>query len=497
MQRFVVLFFAISYSITCFAQSINPGENEIYRESEVATIMITMNPADKTFMLDEANIHSNTYQTAQFRFINSLMDTTLTFNVGIRLRGNTSRGHPKKSFKIKFKEFGGEKFFDLKKFNLKAENNDPTFLRELLALQAFRKINAPAARAHHAEVYINDEYMGLYVNVEQIDDEFVQSRFDYDGGNLYKCYWSATLASDNDVYDNNLFELETNKELNDRSALANFIDVLNDTPYAEFEEAIESVFNVNGYLKVLAAEALTGHWDGYSYNQNNFYLYENDNTGLIEFIPYDVDNTFGMDWVNRDWATRDVLDWPKHGVPRPLTTKILSHDRYMNLYKAKLDAMLKGDFSETYFYPVLDSYKSLLHNSVSRDTYYPLTFGFTLSDFENGFSEKVADHAPYGLKPYVYARTTAARDQIGEIVGIEIDINRNFNVYPNPVTNRELYIESKVALKNIHIIDTMGNYQLFEIDQIESSKYRIIHNLSQGVYFLNTGSEIRKILVIQ
>ena len=80
------------------------------------------------------------------------------------------------------------------------------------------------------------------------------------------------------------------------------VDVLNHTPEAQFKEAIESVFNVESYLHYLAVEALVGHWDGYSYNKNNFYLYENDDTGLVEFIPYDVDNTFGIDWVGGDWG---------------------------------------------------------------------------------------------------------------------------------------------------------------------------------------------------
>ncbi|MEN8249890.1 MAG: CotH kinase family protein [Bacteroidota bacterium] len=495
MKRFIILALAYIFFLEGKAQTVNPGENEIYREGEIAIVKITMNPTDKAFMLDEANIWSDVYLPAQFRFINSLMDTTLSFNVGIRLRGNTSRSHPKKSFKLKFKEFGGEKFYDLKKFNLKAENNDPSMIRELMTLQTFRKANAPAARSHHAEVYINDEYMGLYLNVEQIDDEFVQARFFYDEGNLYKCSWGATLTTENAIYDNNLFELEINEDINDRSGLANFIQVLNNTPDADFEEAIESVFNVTSYLRVLAVEALTGHWDGYSFNQNNFYLYENNATGLIEFIPYDVDNTFGMDWVDRDWATRDVLDWPKHGEPRPLTKRILGRERYFYLYKAKLDALLNGDFSEAYFYPVFDSFKSMLDNSVLRDTYFPLTFGFTYTDFQSSYTEQVVDHAPYGLKPYVYTRTTTARDQVGEILGLETLEKGSVEVYPNPVSGGEFSIIVDRPLKLTRIIDAMGRVYSFKVEQRSSFIYKIEMDAPAGLYFLNIGESVHKILI--
>lgn len=43
-------------------------------------------------------------------------------------------------------------------------------------------------------------------------------------------------------------------------------------------------------------------WDGYIYNKNNFYLYHNTLTGKIEYLPYDVDNTFGIDWFGIDWS---------------------------------------------------------------------------------------------------------------------------------------------------------------------------------------------------
>jgi spore coat protein H len=187
MKNALFLVISLLFSASVFSQNVNPPKDEIYREDEVAVIRITMDPEDKAFLLDDANIWSDDYLSAAFQFKNSLIDTTLTFNVGIRLRGNTSRSQPKRSFKLKFKEFDGEKFYGYKKFNLKAVNNDPAMVRELLAMQTFRKANVPATRIHHSEVYINDEYMGIYLNVEQIDDEFAESRFGYDEGNLYKC----------------------------------------------------------------------------------------------------------------------------------------------------------------------------------------------------------------------------------------------------------------------------------------------------------------------
>lgn len=495
MKKHFFLVIALTLANYLMAQNVNPAADEIYREDEVAVITITMDPADKTFLLDDANIWSDIYLHAAFQFTNSLIDTALVEDVGIRLRGNTSRGQPKRSFKIKFKEFNGSKFFGYKKFNLKAENNDPTMVRELLTMQTFRQANVPAARTHHAKLYINDEYMGIYLNVEQIDDEFALSRFNYDKGNLYKCTWPATLEDDGQIFNNDTYELKTNKDLNDRSLLENFIKVLNNTPANDFEEAIENVFNVNSYLHYLAVEALTGHWDGYSYNKNNYYLYENNDTGLIEFIPYDVDNTFGIDWIGGDWGTHNVLDWAKKDEARPLTKRILAREEYLDQYKNILDQLLNGDFSEAYFFPVFDNFKSMLASSISTDTYFPLTFGFNFQDFENSYTQEVVAHAPYGLKPYITTRTSTAREQISTVTGLTNETYAHFSVYPNPSNSSSLFIFSDKSINNVLIKDVLGRQNNIKVISQSGNSYKLEFILTPGLYIINVDGYTEKFIV--
>jgi len=179
----------------------------------------------------------------------------------------------------------------------------------------------PAPRANHVQVYINDDYYGLYISVEHIDEEFIKSRFTYNDGNQYKCLWPANLnylGDDPDFYklqqgDRRVYELKINEELDDYTDIAHFIDVLNNTNQQNFECELDEVFNTYDYLKVIASEILFGHWDGYIYNQNNYYLYHNTVSEKFEFIPYDLDNTLGIDWLDRDWGSRNIYDWQQHG----------------------------------------------------------------------------------------------------------------------------------------------------------------------------------------
>lgn len=491
LRIFIFALVGVAFTLQSTAQDLNPGPRKIYREDEIAIVRIAMNQADKEWMLAEENRWSNIYQTAIFSFQNSDMDTTLAFDVGIRLRGNTSRNHPKKSFKIKFKEFGGEKFYDVKKFNLKAEVNDPTMLREMMALRAFRDFDVPAARSHYVELYINNEYMGLYLNVEQIDDEFVQQRFTYDDGNIYKCYWGANLVNDGQIFNNEVYELETNRELNDRSKLENFVRVLNTTPSSSLAAELEKVFNVDRYIRYLAVEALVGHWDGYSYNKNNFYLYENDTTGLVEFIAYDVDNTFGIDWVDRDWGTRDILDWVRHGGdPRPLSHKILAVQSYYERYRRYIDKLLNTTFSTAYYYPEFDKYEVMLADAIGRDTYYPQSFGFSVSQYHLSFDEALTDHwhLPYGLKPYVSTRASSARSQLGIITAVDPNERSEIAVYPNPSIDGKVYLKSDRPISDVKIYDNQGRLQKFTWSRQSNQLILIDHNLPPGIYFVNSGA---------
>ena len=89
--------------------------------------------------------------------------------------------------------YGGRKFHGVEKMNINGEHNDPSIIRSKISFDLFKNAVVPAPRSNHVELYINDEYKGLYINVEHIDEEFVESRFGNKTGNLYKCLYPATL----------------------------------------------------------------------------------------------------------------------------------------------------------------------------------------------------------------------------------------------------------------------------------------------------------------
>lgn len=408
-----LLFLTMAFSILSMvtvAQPNFPDDEEIYRDDVVARVDIHINPDTLDWIYD--NVESNIEWRATFIFNNGTIHDTIE-NIGFRLRGNTSRQSAKKSFKVSFNTFeSGRKYHGIEKMNLNGEHNDPSVARSKVNWDLCRSAGIPASRSNFVRVYINNNYYGLYINVEHIDEEFVDKRYDNQDGNLYKCLWPADLnylGDDPELYKNGAYTLKTNVEEDDYSDIAHVIDVLNNTLIEDLECELEKIFNVQDYLKIMALDVFSANWDGYIYNKNNFYLYHNTETGKFEFIPYDLDNTYGIDWFGIDWATRDIYNWDNEY--RPLYSRLLQVQKYRDWYSWYFTQILGIMNPETYF-ARLDEIRDMIYPYIQNDPYYPQDYGYSPQDFLDSYEEGTGAHVPYGLKNYIIARTNSANSQL-------------------------------------------------------------------------------------
>jgi spore coat protein CotH len=422
MKRFLIIpgiIFLLTIQIK--AQTYFPENGELYIDTTVPRIDISVDPDTLAWLYEWDNLESDIEYTASFVFDNGNVKDTI-YPVGFRLRGNTSRYSQKKSFKVSFNRFTpGGKYYGVEKLNLNGEHNDPSVIRSKVCWDIMRKMEIPAPRANHVRVYINGDYYGLYISVEHIDEEFIKTRFTYNDGNLYKCLYPANLnylGSDPNLYklesgDRRVYELKINEEADDYSDLANFIDVLNNTENQELVCEIDETFNSYDYLKVIAADILMGNWDGYIYNQNNFYLYHNTSTDKIEYIPYDLDNTLGIDWIDRDWGTRNMYDWQQHGDNyRPLYERIMNNQELREQYTFYMDQLIYQTLDLDSLILVIEQRRNMIAPYLIDDPYYPLDYGYTMNDFYNSFYNGLGGHVPYGLIPYLQTRVASIQNQL-------------------------------------------------------------------------------------
>ncbi len=398
-----------------------PENGPLYNDDVVPRIDITIDPDTLDWLFEYENLESNIEFTAKFVFDNGTVKDTI-YPVGFRLRGNTSRYAQKKSFKVSFNTFtSGGKYFGVEKLNLNGEHNDPSVMRSKICWDVLRKMEVPAPRSNHVRVYINNNYYGLYISVEHIDEEFVKSRFMYNDGNLFKCLWPADLnylGDDPDLYKlehngRRAYQLKTNKEADDYSDIARFIDVLNNSSSSELACGLDEVFNTYDYLKVIAADILFGNWDGYIYNKNNYYLYHNTTTGKFEYIPYDLDNTLGVDWVFRDWANRNIYDWQQHGDNyRPLYEQIMDNQELRRQYTYYMYQLVNSTIDYDSLKAAVEQRRDMVSQYLTNDPYYPLDYGYTMNDFYNSYYEAHGGHVKYGIFPYLQTRMNSINDQL-------------------------------------------------------------------------------------
>ena len=388
---------------------------KVYDDSELAVIHITVDPEDLEWMYD--NVESDSIHPATIQFQNAYLDETID-SIGFRLRGNTSRNAAKKSFKIDFNHFiSGRDFYDVEKLNLNGEHNDPSIIRSKLCWDFYQNIGMASSRASHAVLYINEEYFGLYISIEHIDDRFLSKNFENDNGNLWKCIWPADLTyrgNDPEDYhpyysETRPYDLKTNEDQYDYSKLARLIRIIHNTP-----DSLDVVLNIKTTLQYFAMNILTGSWDDYRFLRNNFYLYHNPDNDLIHWIPYDYDNSFGIDWFNIDWSNIDPYEYAViDGDGRPLTEYLFSQVRYRNLFSHFLEFYNEQLFDLDSMYQKLNYYVDFLYNAAQYDTYRTLDYGFSFNDFLNSYGSDFENaHVKQGILEFIASRKEALTNQI-------------------------------------------------------------------------------------
>ncbi|MBC8215039.1 MAG: CotH kinase family protein [Candidatus Marinimicrobia bacterium] len=389
---------------------------KLYDDTQVDVIEITVDADDLEWIY--AHVESDSLHLATVHYSNEWFDEIIE-DVGFRLRGNTSRTAVKKSFKLDFNHFvSGRDFHGVEKINLNGEHNDPSIVRSKLCWDLYQDIHMVVSRATHAAVYVNGNYYGLYISVEHIDDTFLEKNYSDDSGNLWKCIWPADLTyrgDDAEAYhpyhdEERPYSLKTNKDEYDFTQLARLIRIINQTPDGLLADSLEKVLHVEEVLKYFAMNILVGGWDDYWFLMNNYYLYHEPNENRFHWIPYDYDNTFGIDWFGIDWTTTNPYDFPIiDDGPRPLAERIMGNNQYRDLYSHFIQYFLEN----VYPLPIWEERIDALYNTAfpwaQIDEYRTYDYGFTLNDFFQSYSSNHYEnqHVKRGIKEFVNARVNS------------------------------------------------------------------------------------------
>lgn len=266
-------------------------------------------------------------------------------NLGVRVRGQSSRYWPKKNWKFHFAQ--GHDFHDparlaraVDQFDLQSNYSDKSYVREILAHETLRDCGAAYCQAYSVRLHKNGQFFGLYTLRTAMDDDFLTVNDLSEDGAWYKAYHTATymsLANLPNYYQKHTREWEGYEDLHD---LLYGVNVLTGPQRHEF---LFDNLDLPGLLNYLAAFALIHNNDHVA---KNYWLYR-DTLGTRRWVmhPWDLDLTFGRNYgagggVLSDgiWADNDDVGRVNVSPSHPLFGDT-EHQKFDYLWNGIIDAL--------------------------------------------------------------------------------------------------------------------------------------------------------------
>lgn len=334
-------------------------------------------------------------------------------DAGFRMRGQFSlqNSNEKKPWEIDTDAFiAGQEYANLHQLVLLNSIGDPSLLREKLAYEMMHFAGLPASHVAFVELWIDisddsspAEFWGVYALVERVDQKFLRSRFGGDsrGGNLYKASHAQRGPMDLIYYGEEIQDYPTvngqvaygkmNNELEaDYSDIIRLCRVVDGAEYAsegELIQALESVLNVDAFLRYLAVITILDNWDSYPYTGNNYYLFNNPVSGRFEWIPWD------LTWGGNAQASLFPSGRSELMPRAPLVERVFSSERYRRQYLAYVELLLRYWFNPDQVKNRVQQYQRLIAPYVTQATGDKAFYGeqpmFSPESFTTGWVELV------------------------------------------------------------------------------------------------------------
>ena len=310
-------------------------------------------------------LNSDTYRPANIKITVPGKAAITVKNVGLRLKGQASRGDSKFPMKIKFDAFvKGQKFLGLKRMTLNNMIQDPSFIHEATAYKLYRAVGVPAPRTGYSRVFVQGTYFGLYLNIESIDKVFGKRWFP-STKHVYSGPYNCDIVPNNTCYEAGVGDT-TRTDLNNAGSL----DSLSG---AEWWSGLGRLSNRPAIIKLMATDVFMSNWDGYTDAVKNNHFVHFDKSGKFSIIPWGLDQTFTNDssadltWdgsqpIYRGWSDRRSTIW-EHCLAYPIchaelvkagilvrnTATRIDLAGYMTRIAAKVNLVVSGeaDFHQT------------------------------------------------------------------------------------------------------------------------------------------------------
>ena len=280
-------------------------------------------------------------------------------DVAVRYKGNgtflTSAGMDKRSFKIDFNQFNkGQKLAGVTTINLHNNITDASWMNEVMSHRLYRDAGVAGARSAYARVYLtvpgkfDHKYIGLYSIVENLDKHFVQENIGGKKGALLKPVTPtlfAYLGNDWSKY-NQIYDPKTELTVKQQKRIIDLCKLLDSADNDVFAAKIGDYIDLDEFSRYMTVTVWLSTLDSILTIGQNYYIHM-DQAGKMQFLPWDLDHSFGQFPLIGSQEQRNQLSihHPWRGENRFLE-RMFQVEEFKKLYLQKMQ-----DFSGDIFRP--------------------------------------------------------------------------------------------------------------------------------------------------
>lgn len=276
---------------------------------------------------------------------------------------------------------------------------DPSYVRQTLGYRLLAMAGLPHSRCNYARVFVNGNLIGqgfngvnspgIYVNAEPVMKRYIERNFNGNmKGNLYELEHHDDFVAERLDF----IGVESLSEFEDKADLKFAIDRI----AADGVAGAAQMVDLDQFIKLYAMEFFLKHWDGYTNNTNNTYLYNDvtavaapgENDVKFKMIPWGIDQTL---------QPRSRFELSRGSVIAKLVRDDDAHRaQVIDQIRTYRDSVFSRDTQQTVWKPLLDQMQALI-------------VGFGVPDAESAIAEVRQQLRLAGSAGYVCAGVPSDR----------------------------------------------------------------------------------------
>jgi len=320
-------------------------------------------------------------------------------SITIERRGNSSQWQGKTPYRFETVDDEGENS-NVELLGMPAENDwvlyapwqDKTMIRNVLTYQLSNEMERYASRSRYVELYLNDEYRGIYVLMEKIKrdgnrvdisklnpDEITGD--DVTGGYILKFDWFYTgdnIGGFESEFDDMIYnyhypkpsDIVPEQEAYIEEYINGFETIMMGTDYTNDSTGYPSMMNVESFVDFILLQELAKNVDAYRLSTYIYKDKESIDNRLTAGPVWDFNHGFGNCDYGETWEVDNwLLEYnPEGGDQMAFWWELLWEDlAFQHKAAVRYTELRQTIFSEEHIYSIIDSIADYLGPAVDRN----------------------------------------------------------------------------------------------------------------------------------